>query len=382
MPVTYSRIMKQNPYGATHRWFYFTDDGFKETAVPRNAPKRYKKPWTEAVRITSSVVINDTAYFLVNKSGLLVCPPASGVQTEGIASKTMLIKDTAAFASAACGSLFCIDETPVFNLFTNSIFSPEKNAESVLPEKNDPFLIQYVKENRAFVPVLRTVDFDWPADAEVRELFFIDGVWHALLKKDNMQRTEFYAYAFYSVEPITSFARTRISSQAGVSGGKPQIVHTEIGIQDFREKIRPLSASAMPDKLKHLLLPVPPSVPWYLEYTADDFPAPVRFVQGAHAPDPRQAYAVSSRNYSAALFEDGTVCFAGTLPMKHVLNGGKTSVFKLPRLPAGYTYTCAAVAGSTLIAAWEETTFFETGKSGFLAVDLERILYNDEEIMR
>ena len=65
--------------------------------------------------------------------------------------------------------------------------------------------------------------------------------------------------------------------------------------------------------------------------------------------------------------------------MKHVVNEGRPVAFKLPRLPAGYTYSCALIAGSTLFVSWEETAFFETGRSGFLAVDLERILYRQED---
>ena len=61
--------------------------------------------------------------------------------------------------------------------------------------------------------------------------------------------------------------------------------------------------------------------------------------------------------------------------MKHVVNEGKPVVFKLPRLPKSYSYGASFIAGSNLFTAWEETAFFETGKSGFLAVDLEQVLY-------
>ena len=65
--------------------------------------------------------------------------------------------------------------------------------------------------------------------------------------------------------------------------------------------------------------------------------------------------------------------------MKHVVNEGKTTAFKLPRLSAGYTYSYVLIAGSTLFAAWEETAFFETGRSGFVAVNLEEVLYKSED---
>lgn len=382
LPVEYSRILKSDSRSGepTHRWFYFTDAGFKEIDVPRNAPKVQKKPWTEAVRITSSVLIDGTGYFFVNKLGLLVCPPASGMQKEGIASKTLLVKNPDFFSDFAAGSLFGIDNVPVFNLYTNSIFaSREKNgSDSAEREKSDAVLIGYDKENRDFFPLLYRKDFPRTGKAELRELFFIDDMWYVLLKETGEQRTDFYAYSFDTPEAFTGMLRKNRTA-AGTEPVRPNLIFKEIGVHEFRQKIRPLDASFLPGRLKALLEPVPSEVPWYLEYRSDCSLSPRRFVRREHAPNPRQAYAVSEEPYSAAFFEDGTFFFAGTLPMKHVVNEGKTTAFKLPRLSAGYTYSYALIAGSTLFAAWEETAFFETGRSGFVAVNLEKILYESED---
>ncbi|WP_428768975.1 hypothetical protein V1L52_09120 [Treponema sp. HNW] len=382
MPITYSRILNAHRKGGvpTHRWFYFTDDGFKETDVPRNAPPIQKKPWTEAVRITSSVLIDDTGYFLVNKLGLLVCPPASGMQRDGIASKTVLVKDSDIFSDFACGSLFCIDDIPVFNLYTNSIFSSgQENLAEKSSKKSDAFLIRYDTEQHCFNPLLYRGDFDWPLQADIRELFFIDNLWYVLLKTDENRRTDFYAYSFKTNESLISFGQRNPDPDREKDGLSSKIVSEKIEVNDYREKIRPRDALLMPSRLKNVLVPVPPGIPWYLEYRVEGGRSPVRFVRHEHAPDPRQAFASAADSYSAVFFEDGTVCFAGTLPMKHVINEGKPVAFKLPRLSAGYTYSCALIAGSTLFAAWEETAFFETGRSGFVAVNLEEVLYGSEE---
>ena len=62
-----------------------------------------------------------------------------------------------------------------------------------------------------------------------------------------------------------------------------------------------------------------------------------------------------------------------------VLNGGKTVALKLPKLLAGYVYSGFTVSGSSLYAAWEETSFFKTGRSGFICVDLDAVLYKVEK---
>ncbi|MFI3257494.1 MAG: hypothetical protein R3Y36_04265, partial [Spirochaetales bacterium] len=52
--TAYSQLLGENndARASTHRWFYFTADGFKEIDIPRNAPHSEKKPWTQAIRIT------------------------------------------------------------------------------------------------------------------------------------------------------------------------------------------------------------------------------------------------------------------------------------------------------------------------------------------
>ena len=33
----------------THKWYYFTYEGFKQTSGPQNTPQVLLKPWTEAI---------------------------------------------------------------------------------------------------------------------------------------------------------------------------------------------------------------------------------------------------------------------------------------------------------------------------------------------
>lgn len=376
----YTRIRNavNNEHSATHRWFYFTEEGFKESTVPRTAPKVQKKPWTQARRITSAALIDGTGYFTVNKLGILVCPSASGSQSEGIASQTKLIKNIPLFSQAAAGSLFCIEQTPVLNLYTNDFFNTYNAKTHTANGKENgqtPFLIQYVPENRNFIPLLSANDFDWQKKAELRELFFNGTYWYALLKETQDKRTDFYAYRFSTVEPVTAFASVRISAEVGTSGFKPHIISESIDVDALRTAAKPRSANEMSDSLQELLSPISENVPWYLDYICENAQTVRHFVRRENEGKARQAYANSSANCTVVVFEDGTVCFAGTLPMKHVVNEGKPVVFKLPRLPKSYSYGASFIAGSNLFTAWEETAFFETGKSGFLAVDLEQVLY-------
>ena len=69
--------------------------------------------------------------------------------------------------------------------------------------------------------------------------------------------------------------------------------------------------------------------------------------------------------------------FSGALYNKHILNNSRTIALRLPKLPENFVYSDFGISGSFLYVAWEEVSFYETGRAGFLSVDLEKVLYND-----
>ena len=65
----------------------------------------------------------------------------------------------------------------------------------------------------------------------------------------------------------------------------------------------------------------------------------------------------------------------GALEGKHILRNGRPVVIRLPVLPENFVYSDFVITGTSLYAAWEETSFYKIGRSGFLYVDLENTLY-------
>lgn len=47
--------------------------------------------------------------------------------------------------------------------------------------------------------------------------------------------------------------------------------------------------------------------------------------------------------------------------------------FKLPKLPAGFSYGEQAVVGDTLYVRWKESVFFKTYRASFIKVQLAEI---------
>ncbi len=373
----YSKLLQNTSSSmvSTHRWFYFTKDGFKETDIPRNAPKAEPAPWTQAIRITSSAFIDGQAYFAVNKLGLLQVPQTFGIQKEGIASETKLIKNIELFSKASVADIYAVDDEPVINFFTNTIF--EDSSEQGL-EGDDPFLVGFNTKTYEYLPLLSinslsdnlllqeepsdTIDF---STIDIREVYYSEGTWNILLKSNQAGKTDFHSLSF---TPEYSL----LENQSQVLQATLQSIDT------YRELSRPNNSLELPQKIHNLLAPVPTRIAYYLSYFYENAPATNEYEHIRTNAKPIQGYAQGLDHCSIAIFEDGTICFAGGLPSKSILNYGETKAFKLPDLGAGYMYGPMALSGSTLIVSWEETSFFETGASGFLAVDMEQVLYQNE----
>ena len=135
--------------------------------------------------------------------------------------------------------------------------------------------------------------------------------------------------------------------------------------------------SAAPERIQKMLKGFVDSIPFILEVKSAGGSSP-RIYQNEPAGSFEQelsAKAIISQSWSAALFEDGTLFIEGALPGKHILRGGNPVAIRLPKLEQGYVYSDFVISGTTLYAAWEQTDFYKTNRSGFLSVDLDSTLY-------
>ncbi len=374
----YAKLLQQSNSTSvtTHRWFYFTPDGFKETDIPRNAPEVEPVPWTQAVRITSGALIEGQSYLVVNKLGIMQAPQTFGFQKDGIASEAKLIKNVDFFSGASTADIFYIDEKIIFNFYTNNIFD-NTTEDSAGLKAEEPFLVEFNTSNLKFTPLLsmqslsENIIFQDESngvpdflETEIREVFYNEQAWSILLKSNQSNRTDFYAISFTRESSLTERNTQALNA-------------TMMTVNEYREMARPKPISELPQTIQNLLKPVPTRVSYYLQYSEENSPSPTQYEHLSHNTRPIEGYALGLEHCSIAVFEDGTICFAGGLPSKGVINNGETRAFKLPDLGPGYVYGSIALSGSTLFVGWEETSFYETGASGFLAVDMEQVLYEN-----
>ncbi len=363
----YSKLLQENNAErvTSHRWFYFTEEGFKETDIPHNVPIVEMKPWTEATRITSSITVDNTSYVTVNKLGILESPETFGIQKEGIASDVVLVKDVDLFSPCSVGDLFYINNKICMSFFINQIFSDTNSNKD--NSQYDTVLALFDTESYTFNPVVRkehliqnnNIDFE---ETEIREVFYDNVNLQLLLKSNLTSQTDFKAItASINLDSDENPIRT-INNQT---------------VDHYRNVTLPKDISVINNKIIQLLSPIPDSVTYLVDYYENNSFSTTQYQKGTYSDDSLHGYVQSFDHCSIALFEDGTLFFAGKLPSQKLLNNGKSIAFTLPNLGEGFVYSNMSLSGSTLLVGWEEKVFYETGRSGFLVVDMEEVLYEN-----
>ncbi len=366
----YTKLLQDCNSGrvTSHRWFYFTESGFKETDIPHNAPVVDFKPWTEAIRITSSNNCENTSYFTVNKLGILEAPETFGLQKDGIASKTILVKNSGVFSKSTVGDVFFLDDAILVSFFSNKLFS-DNEVDSIVLSEDDVVIAQYNESKREIEPLItkkdlaktNSIDFN---DTEIREIFYKDSLLHILLKSSFTAQTD-----FSSINVLFGIPLNDDTSEIPV-----QVQNQSVAL--YRSITTPRDYNRLPQKMKDLLAPIPHDVFYNVEFLGNDNVS-IQYQKGVYSEKSINGYIQTFDYCSIALFEDGTFLFAGKLPSQKVLNNGESVGFTLPKLEDGFVYSNMSLSGSTLIVGWEEKAFYKTGRSGFLAIDMEEVLYGN-----
>lgn len=333
----------------THDWYFLKADGFEKINSPLDAPLVIKKPYTESVRISSfgqllSVSESDekkqNAYALVNRTGLI----------EFDNEKPALFKDAILFKNVTADGLVFMNENPVFSVYKNDFF----NESFSNTNKNDSVLIQFDRKTNAFFPLVTRETLSLSDTSEVNDYYW-DGKYFYYCIKDSKSDKTIFNYIKWNT------LSTKESSE-----------------EEFR-KVKSISDyKNAPERVKKLLSCLPKSFAFNLEVRTASGPSPRWYEKkSTESITALDAKLQLSDTFAACLFQDGTIYFAGALAERHLINNSNTIALRLPKMPEGFIYTDFAISGDTLYASWEEASFYETGRAGFLSVNLAKVLYGE-----
>ena len=338
----------------THTWYYFTPAGYAAIDLPQHAPQVLAKPWTEAVRIAGAGVVGDKAYALVNRSGLLEFENSNG----------FIFQDTQTFTQKTADDLVFIDGRPVFLVYRNTFFSTADTNTG----GTDPILMQFNSNTGISYPLLYRQSIRLASNAQVTDMFFSDTDWYACIKTI-IDRRIIFSYLRIPQTLLAEISTVPISQE--------DLEHYTISVDEYRAASSPRSFSQAPEQLRKLLSAIPSDYPFFISVQTKGEPSAVQYMQNTRDPNTQQGCAIISDTWAAAVFADGTSYFSGAAEGRPIPARGEKTAFRLPKLPAGYVYTSFTILKDIMYVAWEQTDFYRTGRSGFIEVDLGKILYGD-----
>ncbi|MGL4981832.1 MAG: hypothetical protein ACRC4W_03065 [Treponemataceae bacterium] len=339
----------------THQWFYFSKNNVIEIDSLQRLPLVEQLPWTEAIRISGATHTANQAYFLVNKLGLFSMPANQGEQI-------IRFTDNLFFPNFTADTLLSVDENPVFKIYKNNFFNLESEQTSF------PFLLQYNSDTNTVYPLLSNKDIDLADTTQAVDLFFDGKTWTGAFKYIANERVLFDYIQFSSYKSLVELKNI-------AKTGK--IEKKYISSDTYKQIAGPKPFASAPIPLVKMLENVRLVQPFLLSYTESNSQSPILYANKISENDVyMQAKAFFGKTFLLSVFSDGTAYFLGSLPQnpKNILDD--VTAFKLPKLPENFVYGDILCFGKMLYVAWEESFFYETGRSGFIAVNLENLLFN------
>ncbi len=343
-----------------HTWYAFTENSIMQVDLPQKAPEVFEKPWTEAIRVSSCASSPSTAgslyaCALVNRLGLLVLEPSS----------IKLYQEASIFNGVTVDSIVYSSGTPVFYMYRSSFFnkSLEKGEnESLLPSR--PFLVEFNASSNTFYPLVTYSNLNLKEDEQIIGFFWDGKVWTCTSKRILNDRVEFSYFYWEPNIPITELSPAL--SSADLFTFRPS---TE---DEYRYLNMPRSFKNAPEELKTLIASIPPEMTLSISWRDTSGTSPIQYYQQGNGNILLYAHGtvVPRSNYAVVVFADGTTY------LKQLNNEEESGIvaFRLPLLPAGYSYGEVALAGNTLYVSWEQSSFYKTGRAGLISVDLAAVL--------
>ena len=349
-----------------HAWYYFSNTNYNRVDRPQNAPIQAAKPWTESIRISSAnneactQNSDSKAFAIVNRLGILSFTD----------DEVYLSQDANIFTDRTAGNLVFLNNVPVYSVYKSAFF----NDTILAPDyKNDGsahlFLLQFDSNAKISYPILNCNNITDKTNSEVTDFYWNGLEWCCSIKTISDVKNEFSYIRFKPLIPLLALSPATAESKLDIE---------ECDADFFRNCRVHYNYKNAPDRIKKLLAGFDSKLPFIIEIKNAGGSSSRIYENNIHLTQEKElnAKAILTANWSAALFEDGTLFLEGALPGKHILRSGMPVAIRLPKLPVGFVYSDFVISGTTLYAAWEESSFYKTGRAGFLQVNLERTLYS------
>ena len=342
----------------THVWYTLTASGFDQVSSPKDVAEVFMQPWTEMPRIASAASTPPQqgsrafdAYALVNKRGLL-CFKGDGIS---------FFEDDSLFSSETADALVFSDGKPVFYLYRSTFFNQTLERPSPLHEAR-PFLAEFDPSSRIFYPLVSYSNLGLEQTDQVAGYFWDGQTWACAAKKP--LKAGGFEFTYFYWQPLVALSQIA----PAIAVGQEFCRFEQLDEAGYKELNSPRFFATSPQQLRSLLESIPEGFSFHVSWRDGSGVSPQSYLRRGKDDLLLSCHGGVSSRYCSAVFADGSVY------VKRTSADAPVVAFRLPKLPAGFSYGEQAVAGDTLYVAWEETSFFKTGRAGFIKVNLAELL--------
>ena len=337
-------------------WFEFTRDGPRYIASPAEASLVDFAPWPLAIYCAGVLVRDSGMVLAINRFGFLELEP-------GAVKNDMTIYitcDTAGWDQYTVGSFFIHDEKPSVLLYRDDFFISPEAASPEFPVRS---LGETPAPQNKSIPALENLLND---GLEINALRLgHDNLWYyrsVKYEEDGAERTDTERSSWHKTASLLLPGESVTQSEYR----NALMPNTADGLPPVTRLVHAIIEGNLPDdnaSLQNIILRIiSPGFLFERSFAispgADRDPAVFFGYLNDRPESPASAFAVSPDGRGIALVDNAVF------------------TFDLPRLPRGFFYTGAGLAGNTLVAVWEEQEEFLTGAAGFMALSAENLFLN------
>lgn len=314
-------------------------------------------PWTESTRISGMGFFDGDVCFIVNKVGVF--------SFSNLFNQTVDIFPSLLFPFFTASGFYNTDVGLLVKSYKNTMFENIGSfEEDKLTNEELPILSRYNPITRDIEPILFPHHFGLPAYSALTELSY-NNAWFASFKLDDGKNVQFRYFKFNNINDILNASYTPITSDVFMNAMLP-ILEDDKRFSSLPEPLIKL-IKCMEEKSVSI------------EYFDRNYTSPLKIIRNTG-----KANNLEISRYEAVAFSntnnDGVIYAL-------LLNNGKLyaynstetteektpSVYSLPKLPEGFSYTYFAIYDDVIFASWEEQDFFSCGRTGFITIPIEKL---------
>ncbi len=336
-------------------WYEFSEGSSKSPVILKKISKPVASgsllPWTEAVSVTGVGLMYTPPILLVNRAGIVEFSDFDLSEPNLKAFDYLYDRTVDGFYSSNDGTLL--------RVYRNTLFS----SDPILTSDRQAFLCRYNPVSEEIIPLYFPENFGLPKYAQCTHLEKISRFWYLSFKIETKNQVNFAFFKVKSIEKIASAKYSEITKEEFQNALKPVVVqagevYSDSDLNIISESFQEFFKSSEIGEV-NLIISAPKDLDCKRRFIVKNAKSKSGF-----KPIDATALLETQGCKIIILTESGVMFFFKD-------KDGENIIKRLPNLSDGLVYGYFIVSNNRVVAAWNEETFFEIGKTGILSYILD-----------